>query len=508
MKVDYRQARQRSVLLLALPQGGTENVTERRAGVGGAELLDRFLLFGDFQRLDRHADLAGLLVELRHAGVNLLADCETLRSLLGAVARKLVALDEGGELGADDLHLDAAFLHLDHLGGDHRAALEIARLSERIAFELLHAERNALLLDVDVENDGLHLVALLVLFDHLLARTLPVEVGEMHHAVYIAVEAEEQTELGLVLDLAFDHRASRILLDKQLPRIAHGLLQAERDAPLDRIDLEHLHFDFLRGGDDLAGVNVLLGPGHFGDVDQALDARLQFDECAVVGDVGDAALELGADREAALDTLPRIVEQLLHAERDAVRLVIDLDDLDLHLLADVEHLGRVIDAAPCNVGDMQQAVDAAEIHEGAVVGDVLHHAVNDLTLFEVLHQFLTLLGARLFQHGAAGDDDIAAAAGHLQDLGLLRRTHQRAHIADGPDVDLAARQECHGAVEVDGEAALDLVEDHALDLLAVIEGLLQLAPAFLAARFIAREHRLAERILDALQIDFDGVANF
>ena len=39
------------------------------------------------------------------------------------------------------------------------------------------------------------------------------------------------------------------------------------------------------------------------------------------------------------------------------------------------------------------------------------------------------------------------------------------------------------------------------------EGLLELAPAFLAARLVAREHRLAERVLDALEIDLDLVAD-
>ena len=186
------------------------------------------------------------------------------------------------------------------------------------------------------------------------------------------------------------------------------------------------------------------------------DAGLELHERAVVGDVGDAAGEARADRILRLDALPRIVEQLLHAERDAVGLVVDLDDLDLHLLADVEHLGRVIDAPPRDVGDVQQAVDAAEVHERAVVGDVLDHAVDDLTLFEVLHQLLALLGAGLFQHGAAGDDDVAAAAIHLQDLERLRHVHQRADVADRTDVDLRARQERHRAVEIDGEAALDL----------------------------------------------------
>src|SRR4029077_19472133 len=217
-------------------------------------------------------------------------------------------------------------------------------------------------------------------------------------------------------------------------------------------------------------------------VDETLDAGLEFHERTVVGDIGDATGVARTHRVLGFDPLPRIVLQLLHAERDAVGLVIDLDDLDLHLLADVEHLGRMVDAAPRDVGDMEQAVDAAQVDERTVVGDVLHHAVDDLTFLEVLHQLLALFGARLFQHGAARDHDIAAPAIHFENLERLRHVHQRGHVADRSDVDLAARQERHGTVEIDGEAALDLIEDDAVDLLVALERFLQAAPAFLAAR--------------------------
>ena len=186
---------------------------------------------------------------------------------------------------------------------------------ERIAADLLDAERDALLLDIDVEHLGLDHVAAVVVLDGLLARAVPVEVGQVDHAVDVAVEADEQAELGHVLDLALDQRADRMLVGEGLPRIGQRLLEAERDAALLRVDLEDHHLDFLAGGDDLAGVDVLLGPAHLGDVDQAFDARLQLDEGAVVGDVGDAALELGADRILGLDALPRIGLELLHAER-------------------------------------------------------------------------------------------------------------------------------------------------------------------------------------------------
>ena len=84
--------------------------------------------------------------------------------------------------------------------------------------------------------------------------------------------------------------------------------------------------------------------------------------------------------------------------------------------------------------------------------------------------------------------------------------HQRADVAHRAHVDLAARQEGHGAVEIDGEAALHLVEDLAGDGLVLLEHHFEADPALLAARLLARQHRLAERVLDALQIDLDLVA--
>jgi hypothetical protein len=190
-----------------------------------------------------------------------------------------------------------------------------------------------------------------------------------------------------------------------------------------------------------------------------------------------------------------------------MRLVIDLDDLHLYRLTDVQDLGRMVDAPPSDVGDMQQAVDAAKIDEGAVVGDVLDRAVDDLAFDEVGDDLVALFGAALFEHGAARDDDIAAPAIHLQDLERLRHVHQRGDVAHRANIDLAARQEGHRAVEVDGEAALDLIEDDAFDFLVLLEGLFELDPALFPPRLIPRDDGLAERVLDTLEIDLDFVAD-
>ena len=102
-------------------------------------------------------DLAILLVEVGDAGVDLLADRETLRTLLRTVTRQVGAADEGGEIVSPTmLHFDAALVDRDDFAGNDGVLAQIspdeaARRTRSLA-ELLDAERDALLVDVDVEQ--------------------------------------------------------------------------------------------------------------------------------------------------------------------------------------------------------------------------------------------------------------------------------------------------------------------------------------------------------------------
>ncbi len=167
----------------------------------------------------------------------------------------------------------------------------------------------------------------------------------------------------------------------------------------------------------------------------------------------------------------------------------------------------MVDATPCDVGDMQQTVDATEVHECTVVGDVLHYAFEHLAFFQVLDEFLALFGTSLLKHGTARDDDVAAALVHFEDLEGLRNIHERGRVAHGADVDLAAGKESDGAVEIDGEAALHAAEDLAFDAFLLLECDFQTNPALFALCFFAAENGFAHRILDALEIDLDRVAD-
>ncbi len=86
----------------------------------------------------------------------------------------------------------------------------------------------------------------------------------------------------------------------------------------------------------------------------------------------------GSRRVFRRHAFPRIGLELFHAQADALGFRVEPDHLHLDLLADLQCLGWVVDAPPGDVGDVQQPIDAAEIDERAVIGDVLHHAIEDL----------------------------------------------------------------------------------------------------------------------------------
>ena len=167
----------------------------------------------------------------------------------------------------------------------------------------------------------------------------------------------------------------------------------------------------------------------------------------------------------------------------------------------------MVDAPPGDVGDMQQAVDPAEIDEGAVIGDVLDDAVEDLAFLEAGDQLGALLGAALLEDGAARHDDIAARTIHLEDLERLRRAEQRGDVAHRADIDLAARQKRDRAVEIDREPALDPTEDRAGHPLIALKALFELGPGLLAPRLLARQLRLAVLVLHPLEEDLDDIAD-
>ena len=243
-------------------------------------------------------------------------------------------------------------------------------------------------------------------------------------------------------------------------------------------------------------------------MDQAFDTGFEFDERTVVGDVRDATHVDRFQRIVPLDRIPGIFLKLLHAKRDAVRFLVDLDDLDFHRLTDRHDFRRMVDAAPGHVGDVQQTIDTAEIDEGAVFGDVLDHAVHGIAFLDFRDDLGALFGAGFFQDGAARNNDVATATVHFQDLERLLQTHQRASVAHGAHIDLRAGQERDGTAQIDGKAAFHATEDCTFDAGVVGIGFFQLVPGGFAAGLVAADDRFATRVFHAVKVDLDLVAHF
>src|SRR5690606_25331358 len=125
-----------------------------------------------------------------------------------------------------------------------------------------------------------------------------------------------------------------------------------------------------------------------------------------------------AFRVASLDGDPRVFTQLLQTQGNAVALAVELQDLDVDLVANVDNFRRVLDALPGHVGDVQQAVHAAQVDERAVVGEVLDDTLDLLAFLQGFQQGFALGAVLGFQDTAAGNDNVVALLVQLDDLEL------------------------------------------------------------------------------------------
>ncbi len=285
----------------------------------------------------------------------------------------------------------------------------------------------------------------------------------MDEAVDAFLDADEHAEFGDVLDSAFEDGALGVLLGHDIPRVRGDLLHAEGDALLVGIDAEHDDFDFFADLHHLGRMTELAGPGHLGDVNQTFDAVFQFHECAVVGEIGDGTGESGILGVLLSNVLPRIGNELLETKGDLLCFAVEGEDLQFQIVAELDHFLGMLDALPGHVSDVEETVEAAEIDEHAVFGDVLDLTGDDLAVFEGAEQLVALFAAHLFEKHAAGNDDVAAAAVDLEDLEVEFLIDQGVHVRDRAQINVGTGQECFHAAEIDGVTALDAADDAADD---------------------------------------------
>ncbi len=197
----------------------------------------------------------------------------------------------------------------------------------------------------------------------------------------------------------------------------------------------------------------------------------------------------------SLDAFPRAGRALLQAQGDLLLLVVDVQDLHFDFLVDRHHFGRMIDPSPAHVGDVQQAVDAAEVDERAELGDVLDDALAALAHFQLGQQLGLLLGPLGLDQRPAADDDVPPRLVDLQHQALDGLADVVADVGRTADVDLAGRQKDVHA-DVDQQPALDLARGHAGDDVALVDGLHHLQPGLDLLGLALAEGNHAARVFD------------
>src|SRR6188768_3683101 len=166
----------------------------------------------------------------------------------------------------------------------------------------------------------------------------------------------------------------------------------------------------------------------------------------------------------------------------------------------------MLDALPRHVGDVQQAVDATEIHERAVVGEILDGALEHSAFLQVVHERAALGGELLLDDRATGNDDVVALLVELDDLELEGLAFEIGGVTHRTDIDERTRQERAHVVDLDGETTLHAARDGAGDDFRLVERLFETGPGAGTLGFLAREARLAAAIFHRVQGHFDAVA--
>ena len=186
----------------------------------------------------------------------------------------------------------------------------------------------------------------------------------------------------------------------------------------------------------------------------------------------------------------------------------NLQHADLELFADVDDFGRMAHALPGHVGDVQQAVDAAEVDERAVIGQVLDDALDDRAFLQALEHLLALDAVLALDHRAARDHHVVALAIELDDLELEFLALEVARVARPDARRPASPAGTRGRRWMSTvKPPLTLPEMRPVTISPASIDVFQLVPDHGALGFLARQHGLAEAVLQGFQRHLDGVAD-
>ena len=157
---------------------------------------------------------------------------------------------------------------------------------------------------------------------------------------------------------------------------------------------------------------------------------------------------------------------------------------------------------------MQQAIDATQIDECAVIREVLNDTFNLLTFLQGFQQRFALCGVLGFEDAATGNDNVVALLVQLDNFEFELFAFQVRGITNRTDIDQGTWQERTDAVNVDCEAALNLTVDNARNHFLSGESCFQNDPALSTLGFFTGQLGFTKAIFNRVQRNVNFVTNF
>ena len=210
---------------------------------------------------------------------------------------------------------------------------------------------------------------------------------------------------------------------------------------------------------------------------------------------------------------------MLQTESDFLFVIVNVQDHDFDFFIDLHHLRRVIDAAPAHIGDMQQAINTAQVDEGTEVGDILDQTCAEVTYFQVAEKFLLHLLACFFDQPTTRNNDVSTSLIDFQNhafdvlpdvVGNIRRTTHIDLTGGQKDVHTVLDDGLafHFATNRDQQTTFDFANDRSLDDVALRVGLDDLFPVADTIGFPLRQDDQTDGILEFLQQHFNRRTDF
>ncbi|BBG29707.1 predicted membrane protein [Zymobacter palmae] len=450
-----------------------------------AQRVHRFTSFSLVFRTDRQVDGTRFAINVDDACFNSVAFFQLSSRIFDALFADFACFQDSDDVSSQ---FDQCLFRLNFnnaTGNDSAFVVDGQELSNRVALELFDAERDTFAFRIDRQDDGFSFVTFAVFANCFFTSFRPRDVRQVNQTVDAAFQTDEDTEVSDGLDGTGNAVAFVVGRVELFPRVLSALFDTQRDTTTFFVDIQNHNFDVITNVDDFGRMDVFVGPIHFGYVNQTFNTFFQLCEAAIVGQISDTCFDLGVFRVTRFDVDPRIFTQLFQTQRNAVAFAVEFQHFHVDFVAYCNDFRRMLDAFPCHVRDVQQAVNAAQINECTVVCEVFDDTFDLLTFLQGRQQSFTFSAVFSFENGTTGNNNVVAFRIELDDFEVQLFVFEVSRVTHRTDVNQRTRQERTDRVNVYGEAAFDFTVDHAFDDLVVFECSFQLFPSFSAFCFFA-----------------------